>query len=170
MPTQPTPGPYTLDPANSSVRFRHKTFWGLVTVKGTFKTLSGTGTVAADGTGSGTLTIDSGTVSTKNPIRDNHLRSKDFFHVKDFPAITFNATKIANTADGAAQVEGELTVRDAKQSLSFPASYEAKGADSLVLRGELEVDKTHYGITWNMLGMMGGKTTAVLELVFSAAG
>lgn len=170
MPTQPTPGAYTLDPAGSSVRFRHKTFWGLVTVKGTFSTLRGTGTVAADGTGSGTLTIESATVSTKNPMRDNHLRSKDFFHVKDFPEITFNATKIANTADGAAQVEGELTVRDAKQALSFPATYEARGADSLVLRGEVEVDKTHYGITWNQFGMMGGKTTVELELVFSAAG
>jgi polyisoprenoid-binding protein YceI len=168
MPTQPTPGSYTLDPAGSSVRFRHKTFWGLVTVKGTFATLRGTGTVAADGTGTGTLVIESGTLSTKNPIRDNHLRSKDFFHVKDYPEITFNATKIANTADGAAQVEGELTVRDAKQSLSFPATYEARG-DALVLRGEVEVDKTHYGITWNQLGMMGGKTAVELELVFTAA-
>jgi polyisoprenoid-binding protein YceI len=169
MPTQPTPGAYTLDPIRSSVRFQHKSMWGLANVKGTFGTVRGSGTVAENGTGSGTLVIDAASLDTKNSRRDTHLRSKDFFEVETFPEITFDAKKISNAADGSAQVEGELTVRDTSRELTFPARYEAQGADSLVLRGEIDIDRRHYGISWNQFGMAAGAAKIELELVFSAA-
>lgn len=169
MPAQPTPGSYTLDPTRSSVRFQHKSMWGLVNVKGTFGTVRGSGTVADDGTGSGTLVIETASLETKNAKRDTHLRSKDFFEVETYPEITFEAKKIGNAADGSARVEGELTVRGTRRELTLPARYETQGADSLVLRGEIDIDRAHYGMVWNQLRMLTGTAKIELELVFSAA-
>ena len=170
MPAQPSPGSFTLDPTRSTVRFRHKSVWGLVNVSGVFGTVRGGGTVAPDGTGSGTLVIEAASLDTKHTKRDTHLRSKDFFETEVYPEITFDAVRIRPAADGTAQVEGELTVRGTSRKLTFPARYESRGADSVALRGEISVDRTRFGMEWNQLGMLKGEAKIELELVFTPAG
>jgi polyisoprenoid-binding protein YceI len=169
MPAQPTPGAYTLDPTRSSVRFQHKGMWGLATVNGTFGTVRGSGAVAEDGTGSGTLVIEVTSLDTKNARRDKDLLSKRFLEAGTYPEITFEAARIVNAADGSAQVEGELTVHGNSRKVSFPARYEVPGADSVALHGELTVERAEYGLTSNPLGMLSGAAKIELELVFSAA-
>lgn len=170
MTTQPTPGRFTLDAANSSVRFHHKSIWGLVNVHGTFGLVRGSGEVAADGTGHGTLIIDAASLDTKNQKRDTHLRSKDFFVADDFPEITFDATQITPSADGTVQVDGELTVRGISHKLSFSAQHEAQSPTAVVLRGTVEVSRADFGMTWNQLGMITGNASIELDLSFTAAG
>jgi polyisoprenoid-binding protein YceI len=170
MPTQPAPGRFTLDAANSSVRFHNKTFWGLATVHGTFGSVRGSGEVAADGTGHGTLIIDAASLDTKNKKRDTHLRSKDFFLADDFPEITFEATEITPSDDGTAKVDGELTVRGISHKLSFSARHEAQSPTEVVLRGTVDVSRADYDMTWNQLGMLAGTASIELELRFTAAG
>jgi len=170
MTTQPAPGAFTLDAANSSVRFHNKSVWGLVHVHGTFGSVRGSGEIAADGTGHGTLTIGTASLDTKNKKRDVHLRSKDFFLADDFPEITFEATQITPSEDGTAQVDGELTVRGTSHKLSFPARHESQGTDVVVLRGTVQISRADYGMTWNQLGMLAGVATIELELRFTAAG
>jgi polyisoprenoid-binding protein YceI len=169
MTTRLTPGRFTLDPAGSSIAFRHKTFWGLATVRGGFGSVSGTGEVAADGTGHGTLTVSVQSLDTKNAKRDTHLRSKDFFEADAFPEITFEATHIAPTGEGAAQVEGELTVRGNSRKLAVPAKVETQGTDAVVLRGTVDVDRADFGMNWNRGGMISGPATIELQLRFTAA-
>jgi polyisoprenoid-binding protein YceI len=161
MTTQPSTGGYTLDGAQSSVSFRHKTFWGLGTVRGTFSSVSGTGEVSADGSGSGTVVVGAATLDTKNPKRDTHLRSKDFFEAESFPDITFTATRITPTGEGAAQVDGELTVRGTSRKLAFPVRVETQDT--------VDVDRADFGMTWNQLGMIKGPATIELQLRFTAA-
>lgn len=163
-----SPGSFSLQPARSSVRFTHKTMWGLVTVRGTFSGIRGTGAVAADGSGSGTLIVESSSLDTKNAKRDTHLRSKDFFDAEAHPEITFSATRITPDAEGTAQVEGELTVRGTSRKLTFPVSVERDGADSVALRGEVRIPREDYGMGWNQLGMIKGAATIVLDLRFAA--
>jgi len=169
MPAQPTSGSFTLDSSRSSVRLRQKGMWGLITVNGVFATVRGSGTVAADGTGSGTLVVEAASLDTKNKKRDTHMRSKDFFDAESFPEITFDAALIKPAADGSVQVEGELTVRGTSRKLAFPASFAAEGTDAVVLRGEVAVDRTEFGMEWNQLGAIKGPATIVLELAFTAA-
>ena len=64
-----TSGTWTLDPAASSVTFSAKAMWGLATVKGTFGILSGEGTVAEDGSATGKVAVDAGSVNTRNSSR-----------------------------------------------------------------------------------------------------
>ena len=169
MPAQLTPGRFTLDPAASTVRLSHKTMWGLATVKGGFGRLSGSGELGADGTASGTLSVDADSIDTANAKRDKHLRSADFFDVERFPQITFAASSVKQSGDGTALVEGELTVRGTSRKLSFPLRYEAEGTEAVVLRGSVPVSRTDYGLAWNQLGMIKGPATMELELRFTSA-
>ncbi len=44
--------------------------------------------------------IDAATVDTRNPQRDGHLRSKDFFDTAAHPRITFASTQVSTDAAG----------------------------------------------------------------------
>src|SRR5438105_2202457 len=41
--------------------------------------------------------IDAASINTKEPKRDEHLRSADFFEVEKFPKLTFKSTKVERT-------------------------------------------------------------------------
>src|SRR3954454_23293669 len=79
--------PWRLDPARSSVEFRVKTFWGLVTVKGHFERYAGRLDFGEDPVID--LTIDAASVNTDNAKRDAHLRSEDFFGAAEHPYVRF---------------------------------------------------------------------------------
>lgn len=55
--------------------------------------------------------IDASTINTREPQRDAHLKSADFFHVENHPDLTFNSTSISKNADGELKVSGDLTIR-----------------------------------------------------------
>lgn len=92
------PGTWALDAQSSSVGFSNKSFWGLVTVHGTFTRLEGHATISAPGTGQGSVTIAAASLDTKNKKRDEHLRSKAFFDVENHPSITFTAGQVTRPA------------------------------------------------------------------------
>jgi polyisoprenoid-binding protein YceI len=55
--------------------------------------------------------IDADTINTREPQRDAHLKSADFFHVEKHSALTFNSTSITRSTDGELRVSGDLTIR-----------------------------------------------------------
>ena len=48
------------------------------------------------------------TVNTGSGMKDNKLKSKDFFNVKDDPYITFHSTKVVQTGPVTFDVHGTL--------------------------------------------------------------
>src|SRR5260370_36289004 len=80
-------GEWTLEPAASSVEFAVEHFWGLVTVRGGFAHLDGSAHVAADGKVTAELSIEAGSVGTRQKRRDKHLRSADFFDAEHHPRV-----------------------------------------------------------------------------------
>ncbi|MFI5686494.1 YceI family protein [Streptomyces sp. NPDC051636] len=162
-------GLWQLDPTASAVALRHRTFWGLVTVKGTFTTVGGRGTVAADGSATGTVTLDAASLDTGNAKRDTHLRSADFFDADHHPEITF-AVRGAELRDGdAVHITGQLTVRGISRPQNLTARLTGVAADALTLETEFTVDRDEFGMAWNQLGMMRGLTTVAATLRFSRA-
>src|SRR6266849_3266907 len=63
--------------------------------------------------------IDADTINTREPQRDAHLKSADFFHVEKHPALTFNSTVISKNADGELKVSGDLTIRGVTRNVVF---------------------------------------------------
>ena len=129
--------------------------WGMVPVKGVFREVTGSGTVSAAGDVAGTLTVAAGSIDTKMKKRDEHLRSADFFDVASTPDITFTAEQVTPSGEGVT-VTGALTVRDRTRPVSFAARVTVLDGTQVELDGELQVNRTDFGLTWNQLGMIVG--------------
>ncbi|OAH14562.1 YceI family protein [Streptomyces jeddahensis] len=162
-------GTWQLDPARSTVGVRHKTMWGLVTVKGTFTGLSGGGEVGSDGSASGSITLAAASLDTKNAKRDTHLRSADFFDADRHPEITFVVRSATAGGDKTVPVAGQVTVRGISRPLSFTAQLTEASADAVTLTTEFTVEREQFGMDWNQLGMMRGRTTVTASLRFARA-
>ena len=126
-------GTWTIDPAHSTVSFavRHL----MSRVRGTFSEVSGQIVTSADPSRStATAAVAVSSVSTGNQVRDNHLRSVDFFDAGRYPVMRF-ASRALRPADGSCWVlSGELTIRD----VTRPGELEVEflGTDPDGLQGE----------------------------------
>jgi polyisoprenoid-binding protein YceI len=162
-------GQWELDPRTSEIRIEHKTLWGLATVKGQFRSFTGGGSVSADSAVTGAVTIDVASIDTKNKKRDEHLRSKDFFDIQQFPSIVVEVS-LAAIRDGDAQVRSSLVVKGIHEPLTFTGRIEEATAGALTLTGSFTADRERFGMTWNQGGMIKGLTTVSFRIVFHRAG
>ncbi|GAA3783076.1 YceI family protein [Streptomyces chiangmaiensis] len=157
-------GLWQLDHTASTVSLRHKTMWGLVTVTGSFKGLSGQGEVKPDGTAQGTVTLDAASLDTRHTKRDRHLSSADFFDADRHPEITFTVHSVEARSDDTAQITGQLTIRGISRPQSFTTRVARAGTDAVTLDAEFTVDREEFGMSWNQMGMMRGLTTVIASL------
>ena len=164
-------GSWTLDATRSEVRLETRHTWGLRPLHGVFRQVSGSGTVTATGDVSGVVTVAAGSIDTKNSTRDKHLRSADFFDIASHPDLTFAVDGVAPAdgaapADGRVRVTGSLTVRGRTRPASFGATVSATD-DDVRLDGELQVNRTDFGLTWNRMGIASVDNTIVVRAVFT---
>ncbi|MFF4354068.1 YceI family protein [Streptomyces sp. NPDC001530] len=160
-------GRWTLDPAGTAVRIQHKTFWGLVNVKGVFTKVSGDGEVLAGGGAHGSVTIDAASLDTKNAKRDTHLRGADFFDVDKHPSLVFTATDVTPVGNGTARVTGDLTIIGVSRELSFTAEASEVSADAVTLTADIPVDRKDFGMTWNQANMLKPLTFVTITARFT---
>jgi len=103
---------YTIDPVHSSVGFSIRHF--VAKVPGRFTKFSGTIVIDRENPANSRVeaTIEAASIDTGNPKRDTHLRTADFLHTDQFPAITFKSTSWKQTGDDTYEVTGDLTLKD----------------------------------------------------------
>ena len=115
---------------------------------GGFTTLKGAATV--DGSDVATLKIsvdiDMASTFTDDPKLTAHLKSPDFFAVKDNPKSKFVSTKVVKSDDGAT-VTGKLTLAGKTKEVTFPAKVEVKDG-SLSLSSEFKINRNDWGISY----------------------
>jgi polyisoprenoid-binding protein YceI len=102
---------WQLDPAHSAAQFAVKHL-AISTVRGAFTKVQGTVQFdSQDITKSSVdVTIDVGSVDTREPNRDKDLRSDHFFDVEKFPSITFKSKKVEQLSPGKLKITGDLTI------------------------------------------------------------
>jgi polyisoprenoid-binding protein YceI len=159
-------GDWALDPSRSTVALSSKSVWGLVAVKGTFRDVTGEGTVSPAGEASGTITVAAASIDTKMGKRDTHLRSADFFDVDNHPHIVFQADQVQPT-DAGVSVSGTLTVRGKTNPVTFEATASVHDGNEIWLDAQVPVDRTDFGLTWNRLGMSAVHNTLTVHAVFT---
>lgn len=159
-------GIWDLDPHRSSIGFTTRTLWGLVTVRGVFRQMTGGGAVGTDGRVHGTLTVKAASIDTKNPRRDNHLRSADFLDSDHHPDITF-AVEAARPAAAGIIVTGSLSVRGRPRPLSLAALPHLADDAHLILDAEVQIDRGEFGITWGKRLGAGMSNTVTIHAVFT---
>src|SRR5580704_18787420 len=101
-------GTWKVDPVHSSVEF-HVKHLGIATVKGQFKEFEGTLEVGPEGAVA-YGTVKTASVNTREPQRDDHLRSADFFEVEKYPEIGFRSTAIRPTGEDELELDADLSI------------------------------------------------------------
>ncbi|WP_411279712.1 YceI family protein [Gemmatimonas sp.] len=95
------------------------------------------------------ISIDATSLSTRVDMRDNHLRSPEFFDVVKFPTITFKSVSVAQVADGKLNIIGDLTIRGVTRRIVVPATavFYEKGAGRF--RGQFAINRKDYGVAYD---------------------
>lgn len=153
---------WSIDPAHSHVEFGVKHLM-ISTVKGRFADVSGTVTSGADDFSDAALDINIGVASidTRQPDRDAHLRSADFFEAEKFPAMTFKSSRVEPQPDGTLRVTGQLTIRDVSKEVVLTVTPEGRGGDPwggvrAGFSATAKINRRDFGLTWNQALETGG--------------
>ena len=167
-----TSGTWTIDPAHTGVAFAARHLMGKV--RGTFSAVSGQIVTDLDPTlCSATATIQVASVNTGNEMRDNHLRSADFFDVERFPRMSFNTTFLYKRNDAWLLV-GDLTIKDVTRPIELELDF--LGVDPTGLQGEIRIGlsgrgdllRREFGITFGLAGnsklVVGDKIDLTLDI------
>src|ERR1044071_1908054 len=111
---------WNIDPAHSNAQFsvRHMM---ISNVRGEFTKVSGKARFDKDHPSEGfsvEATIDVNTINTREPDRDKHLKSPDFFDAEKYPTITFNSTG-AETKGDQTVLTGDFTMHGVTKQISL---------------------------------------------------
>jgi polyisoprenoid-binding protein YceI len=137
---------YEVTPTESSIKFGVESS---VSIKGIFEKWNTSIQFSSRDVRSATLDIEieAGSVNTGNHMKDNKLKGKDFFNVKESPLITFKSTKIVQSGPNTFDVEGDFTIRGVTKTEKLTFTSEGKGSPSGSLDGTMAFDRKDYGMT-----------------------
>ena len=177
----PSQTKWQIDASHSAAEFAVKHLM-ISTVKGHFADVSGT--VTTDDSDPNKVSVDVSigvaSIDTREPKRDAHLRSPDFFDTEKFPKITFKGTRVDGSVDGEFKLTGNLTIRDVTRpvTLNVESAGHVKdpwGGERAGFAATTKINRKDFGLGWNMAleagGVMVGEEVKIaieLELVKQA--
>jgi polyisoprenoid-binding protein YceI len=145
---------YSFDKAHSTVGFQVRHIFTMV--GGAFKEFEGTISVdhATPAASAVEFTIQTASIDTREPKRDAHLRSADFFDVATHPTITFKSSAIKPAGGDLYEVSGQLTMHGVTKSVTLPVRFMGEGKDpwgneKMGFQLETTLNRKDYGINWN---------------------
>ena len=138
---------FRIQPEASEISFRATS--RLMNADGRFSRFSGEVMVdpAVLTSGRISLSIDAASLDTGIEMRDNHLRSSDFFDVERFPTVAFQSVRI-EAAGRRATVVGGLTLHGVTREIAVPIDVQITST-ALVASGEFIVNRGEYSINYN---------------------
>jgi polyisoprenoid-binding protein YceI len=130
---------------------------------GGFKKLTGTATYDGKDVTTMQITVDIDMNSTYADVDKltNHLKSPDFFDVKNNPSAKFVSSKVEKSKDGYT-VTGKLTMAGKTKELSFPAQIQANG-DRINLDSTFKINRHDWGISYGK-GMIDDDVSLTVAL------
>ena len=160
--TAPALTTWTIDPAHTTVEFAVKHLM-ITTVKGRFTGVSGSvrtdeGSAAK---GEADVVIDAASLDTREPQRDAHLRSADFFDVEKFPTLTFRSTRLFDLSAGAFKLAGQLTIHGVTREVVLDVTSEGRtkdpwGGERAGFTATTRINRSDFGLRWNQALETGG--------------
>ncbi len=154
---------WEIDPTHSVVAFSVKHMM-VSNVRGEFTKYAGT----LEGTGNDVttarinVTIDAASVNTREPKRDEHLKSPDFFDVAKFPTLTFVSRKVERAGEGKLRVTGDLTIRGVTKQVVLdvegptPEVKDPWGGVRVGAHATTTINRKDFGLLWNKALEAGG--------------
>lgn len=166
-------GEWTIDAAHTDIGFSVRHLM-VSKVKGSFSQFSGKIVTADDPLAStAELSVDLGSIDTRNDERDTHLRSGDFFDAEAHPTMTYRTTEVSHSGDGF-NVDGELTIKGVTRPVTLNVDFngiapDPWGGTRIGLSAQGEITRSDFGISFNMPlegggVMIGDKVQLLIEV------
>jgi polyisoprenoid-binding protein YceI len=153
---------WIVDPAHAEVGFAVKHLM-ISTVRGRFGAVEGKVTVNEAEPSKSTIdvTVDIASVDTRQEMRDNHLRSADFFDVANHPKMHFVSKKIVGDVGDDFKVVGDLTIRGNTHEVTLDVSMSGRGNDPwgnerAGFEAKARISRSEFGLVWNQALETGG--------------
>src|ERR1700722_11875306 len=153
---------WKFDTVHSSVSFSVRHLM-ISKVHGSFKTWSGSlETDDANPANSKVqVSIDPASIDTKEPQRDDHLRSADFLDAANHPTITFESTGVQKVNDEHFKVSGNLTIRGVSKPVTLDTEYFGRqkdpwGGERAGFSAKTSVERKDFGLVFNIALDGGG--------------
>jgi len=162
MTTEAAVNTYAIDAMHSTAEFSVKHLM-VSTVKGRFKQLDGK--IYLDepepSRSSVEATIDVASVDTGVEMRDNDLRSDNFFAADRFPTIRFESKSVERVDDDTWRVRGDLTIRDVTREVVLDTEFEGRGKgfqgeERLGFTAQTTLNRHDFGLNYNAVLETGG--------------
>jgi len=136
---------YEVTPVESTIKFGVDSS---VPIKGTFDKWNGTMKFSSTDVRSGVLEIEiqADSVNTGSGLKNDKLKGKDSFDVKDSPIITFKSTKVVQTGPNTFDLEGGFTIRGVTKTEKLTLTDKGKGSTSGSIDGTMAFDRKDYGM------------------------
>ena len=111
---------WNIDPVHSVAEFKVKHMM-ISNVKGQFPKITGTLTLDEFDLANSHVeaSIEAASIETRDPQRDAHLKSADFFDVEKFPSLVFKSKGVSLVREGELAVEGNLTIHGVTRKVVF---------------------------------------------------
>jgi len=163
VPALAQPVTWDIDSSHSASQFAVRHLM-VSTVRGQFGKTSGS--VQWDGKDYTSLSveaaIDVSSIDTREPRRDDHLRSADFFDVAKYPTMTYVSRKVVPAGEGRLKVYGDLTLHGVTKevildvegptaTIKDPWGNTKRGASATA-----KINRKDFGLTWNKAIEAGG--------------
>jgi len=168
------PNTWTIDANHTASQFSVKHLM-VSTVRGQFNKT--TGTIEWDGKDPMTMavnvTIDPATVDTRVEMRDNDLRSANFFDVAKYPTITFVSKKVAAAGAGKLKMTGDLTMhgvtREIVLDVEGPSAPMKQGQNLRVgASASVKINRHDWGLTYGRVvegaAVVGDEITITIDI------
>ena len=153
---------WKIDPAHSNAQFSVRHLM-ISNVKGEFTRVSGQ--VLLDPSKPESLsaeaTIDVSTINTREPDRDTHLKSPDFFDVAKYPTLTFKSKGAVAGPDGL-KITGDLTIHGTTREVTLevdgptPPLKDPWGNTRIGASASTKINRKDFGLVWNQALETGG--------------
>jgi polyisoprenoid-binding protein YceI len=161
-PAKPAITTWNIDPSHSTAQFSIRHLM-ISNIKGEFTKV--TGQIVYDQNNPESLaaeaSIDVSTINTREPDRDNHLKSPDFFDVAKYPSLHFKSRQAAKIS-GRLKLTGDLTIHGVTREVTLdvegpttplidPWGFTRVGASATT-----KINRKDFGLTWNQALEAGG--------------
>lgn len=107
------------------------------------------------------VTIEAGSINTKDNDRDNHLKSADFFDAENYNNLVFEGNKFKKVDDDEYKLEGVLTIKDKSNKVSFDVEFgginkDPWGNEKAGFSISGKINRKDWGLNWNAALETGG--------------
>ncbi|RYD53267.1 MAG: polyisoprenoid-binding protein [Sphingobacteriales bacterium] len=148
---------WSADPAHSSVNFTIK-HMGINLVPGYFEKFDGTLMSDAKDFSDAKVdfTVQTASVNTHVEMRDNHLKTADFFDAEKYPTMHFVSTKMQKSGKGY-KLHGNLTIKDVTKPVVFDVMYggmakDQRGNEKVGFMATTTINRLDYHINYDPTG------------------